>query len=95
VLDVAGGPSASLRTGLPEVIVATTGGASTRYVQVGSQILAQYESGAWAYVTPDALPAPVLWRPVTWPGGQDGLARTGQGRHRWAACASLRTQMGR
>jgi RHS repeat-associated protein len=47
VLDVAGG--------LPEVIVATTGGASTQYVQVQGQILAQYESGAWAYVLPDHL----------------------------------------
>jgi RHS repeat-associated protein len=47
VLDVAGG--------LPEVIVATTGGASTQYVQVQGQILAQYGSGAWAYVLPDHL----------------------------------------
>jgi RHS repeat-associated protein len=47
VLDVAGG--------LPEVIVATTGGASTRYVQIQGQILAQYDSGTWAYVAPDAL----------------------------------------
>jgi RHS repeat-associated protein len=47
VLDVAGG--------LPEVIVATTGGASTRYVQVQGQILAQYESGAWVYILPDHL----------------------------------------
>ncbi len=47
VLDVAGG--------LPEVIVATTGGASTRYVQVQGQILAEYEAGAWAYVLPDHL----------------------------------------
>jgi hypothetical protein len=39
VLDVAGG--------LPEVIVATVGGASTRYVQVQGQILAEYEPGAW------------------------------------------------
>jgi YD repeat-containing protein len=38
VLDVAGG--------LPEVIVATTGGSSTYYVQVQGQILAQYEAGA-------------------------------------------------
>jgi RHS repeat-associated protein len=38
-----------------EVIVATIGGASTRYVQVQGQILAQYEAGAWAYVLPDAL----------------------------------------
>jgi hypothetical protein len=34
VLSVAGG--------LPEVIVATTGGSSTYYVQVGGQILAQF-----------------------------------------------------
>jgi RHS repeat-associated protein len=47
VLDVAGG--------LPEVIIATTGGASTYYVQVQGQILAQYGSGAWAYVLPDHL----------------------------------------
>jgi RHS repeat-associated protein len=47
VLDVAGG--------LPEVIVATTGGASTRYVQVQGQVLAQQDSGAWAYVLPDHL----------------------------------------
>jgi RHS repeat-associated protein/uncharacterized repeat protein (TIGR01451 family) len=47
VLDVAGG--------LPEVIVATTDGASTYYVQVGGQILAQEEAGAWAYVLPDHL----------------------------------------
>jgi RHS repeat-associated protein len=47
VLDVA--------TGLPEVIVATTGGASTYYVQVSGQILAQYGSSAWAYALPDHL----------------------------------------
>jgi YD repeat-containing protein len=47
VLDVA--------AGLPEVIVATVGGASTRYVQAQGQILAEYETGAWAYVLPDAL----------------------------------------
>jgi YD repeat-containing protein len=46
-LDVAGG--------LPEVIVATTGGASTYYVQVSGQILAQHGSGAWAYAFPDHL----------------------------------------
>jgi YD repeat-containing protein len=45
VLDVAGG--------LPEVIVATTGGASTRYVQV--QVLAQQDSGAWVHILPDHL----------------------------------------
>jgi RHS repeat-associated protein len=47
VLDVGGG--------LPEVIVATTGGASTRYVQVQGQVLAQQDSGAWAYVLLDHL----------------------------------------
>jgi YD repeat-containing protein len=47
VLDVAGG--------LPEVIVASTGGASTRYVQIQGQVLAQYDSGTWAYLAPDAL----------------------------------------
>ncbi len=41
--------------GLPEVILATTGGASTRYVQVQGQILAQQEAGAWAYILPDHL----------------------------------------
>jgi len=46
-LDIAGG--------LPEVILATTDGASTQYVQIGGQILAQYDSGAWAYVLPDHL----------------------------------------
>ena len=40
VLDVAGG--------LPEVIIATTGGASTYYVQIQGQVLAQQEAGAWA-----------------------------------------------
>jgi RHS repeat-associated protein len=47
VLDVAGG--------LPEVIVAATGGASTRYVQVQGQVLAQQDSGVWTYVLPDHL----------------------------------------
>ncbi len=47
VLDVAGG--------LPEVIVATTGGASTYYIQVQGQVLAQQKAGAWAYVLPDHL----------------------------------------
>jgi RHS repeat-associated protein len=46
-LDVAGG--------LPEVIVATTGATSPRYVQVQGQILAQVGAGAWGYVAPDAL----------------------------------------
>jgi RHS repeat-associated protein len=46
-LDVAGG--------LPEVIVVTTGGGSTRYVQVQGQILAQQESDAWVYILPDHL----------------------------------------
>jgi RHS repeat-associated protein len=47
MLDVAGG--------LPEAIVATTGRASIRYVQIQGQILAQYDSGTWTYVAPDAL----------------------------------------
>jgi YD repeat-containing protein len=47
VLDVAGG--------LPEVIVATTSGASTRYVQVQGQVLARQESGVWVYMLPDHL----------------------------------------
>ena len=46
-LDVAGG--------LPEVIVATTGGASTQYLQVEGQILAQHDSGTWGYILPDHL----------------------------------------
>ena len=48
-LDVAGG--------LPEVILATAGGASTQYLQVQGQILAQYEVGSngWTYVLPDHL----------------------------------------
>jgi YD repeat-containing protein len=45
-LDVAGG--------LPEVIAAT-GGATTQYLQVQGQVLAQYDSGTWGYVAPDAL----------------------------------------
>jgi RHS repeat-associated protein len=47
VLDIGGG--------LPEVIVATTSGTSTYYVQIQGQILAQQESEAWAYVLPDHL----------------------------------------
>jgi RHS repeat-associated protein len=47
-LDVAGG--------LPEVIAAS-GGATTQYLQVQGQVLAQYDSGTWGYVAPDALPA--------------------------------------
>jgi RHS repeat-associated protein len=46
-LDVAGG--------LPEVIVATTDGTSTYYVQIQRQVLAQQEAGAWAYILPDHL----------------------------------------
>jgi RHS repeat-associated protein len=46
-LDMAGG--------LPEVIVVTTGGASTQYLQVAGQILAQYDSGTWGYILPDHL----------------------------------------
>jgi RHS repeat-associated protein len=45
-LDVAGG--------LPEVIAAS-GGATTHYLQVQGQVLAQYDSGTWGYVAPDAL----------------------------------------
>ncbi len=41
--------------GLPEVIVATTGGASTQYVQVQGQVLAQQDSGAWTHILPDHL----------------------------------------
>jgi RHS repeat-associated protein len=40
---------------LPEVIAATTGGATTQYVQVQGQLLAQYDSGTWGYVLPDHL----------------------------------------
>jgi hypothetical protein len=55
VLDVAGGPSASLGTGLPEVIGATTAGSSIYCVQIQGQILARYDTGAWGYVLPDAF----------------------------------------
>jgi RHS repeat-associated protein len=65
VLDVA--------TGLPEVIVATTGGASTYYVQIQGQILAQYGSGAWAYALPDHLGSV---RQLTNAGGQVTLAQS-------------------
>ncbi len=44
-----------LAAGLPEVIVATTSGVSTRYVQVGGQLLAQNDGGVWSYVLPDGL----------------------------------------
>jgi RHS repeat-associated protein len=64
VLDVAGG--------LPEVIVATTGGASTYYVQIQGQILAQHGSGAWAYALPDHLGSV---RQLTNAGGQVTLAQ--------------------
>jgi RHS repeat-associated protein len=40
---------------LPEVIAATQGASSTRYVQVGGQVLAQREAGTWQYVLPDHL----------------------------------------
>jgi YD repeat-containing protein len=70
VLDVAGG--------LPEVIVATTSGASTWYVQVQGQILAQYEAGAGGYLLPDHLPAPVA---AAW------------GLHRHAQVGSVCTEM--
>ncbi len=65
VLDVA--------TGLPEVIVATTGGASTYYVQIQGQILAQHGSGAWAYILPDHLGSV---RQLTNAGGQVTLAQS-------------------
>ena len=47
VLDIAGG--------LPEVIAATTDGIRTSYLQVGSQLLAQDNSGTWQYILPDHL----------------------------------------
>jgi RHS repeat-associated protein len=47
VLDVAGG--------LPEAILATTGGASIAYVQIQGQVLAQHEAGTWTYALPDHL----------------------------------------
>jgi RHS repeat-associated protein len=47
VLDVGGG--------LPEVIVATTGGSSIYYVQVQGQVLARQDSGAWTHILPDHL----------------------------------------
>jgi RHS repeat-associated protein len=47
VLDVA--------DGLPEVIIATIGGSSMYYVQIQGQVLAQQETGAWAYILPDHL----------------------------------------
>jgi YD repeat-containing protein len=40
---------------LPEVIAATQGASSTRYVQVGGQVLAQREASTWQYVLPDHL----------------------------------------
>jgi hypothetical protein len=55
VLDTSAGLSAGVAGGLPEVIVATTDGASTYYVQVQGQVLAQQDSGTWAYVSPDHL----------------------------------------
>jgi len=65
VLDVAGG--------LPEVIVATSGGTSTYYVQVQGQILAQHGSGAWAYALPDHLGSV---RQLSNAGGQVTLAQS-------------------
>jgi RHS repeat-associated protein len=65
VLDVAGG--------LPEVIVATTGGASTYYVQIQGQILAQQDSSAWAYALPGHLGSV---RQLTNAGGQVTLAQS-------------------
>jgi hypothetical protein len=49
-LDTSAGLSASVAGGLPEVIVATTDGASTYYMQVQGQILGQEEADAWVYV---------------------------------------------
>ncbi len=63
-LDVAGG--------LPEVIAAT-GGATTQYLQVQGQILAQYDSGTWGYVAPDALGSV---RQVVDPAGTVSLAQS-------------------
>jgi YD repeat-containing protein len=68
VLDVGGG--------LPEVIVTTTGGASTRYVQVQGQILGQQESGAWVYILPDHLGSV---RQLVDAAGQVSLAQTVDG----------------
>jgi RHS repeat-associated protein len=63
-LDVAGG--------LPEVIAAT-GGATTHYLQVQGQVLAQYDSGTWGYVAPDALGSV---RQVVDPAGSVSLAQS-------------------
>jgi RHS repeat-associated protein len=71
-LDVASGPSAALRTSLPEVIAAT-GGATTQYLQVQGQVLAQYDSGTWGYVAPDALGSV---RQVVDPAGSVTLAQS-------------------
>jgi len=54
------------------VIVATTCGTSTYYVQVQGQILGQQESGAWAYTLPDHLGSV---RQLVGSEGQVGLAR--------------------
>jgi hypothetical protein len=54
-LDTSAGLSAGVAGGLPEVIVATTDGVSTYYVQIQGQILGQEESGTWAYILPDYL----------------------------------------
>jgi RHS repeat-associated protein len=59
-------------SGLPEVIVATTDGSSTYYVQIQGQILAQYGSGVWAYVLPDHVGSV---RQLTNAGGQVTLAQ--------------------
>lgn len=54
-LDGSARLTAGVAGGLPEVIVATTSGASTKYVQVQGQVLAQYDAGTWAYVLADHL----------------------------------------
>jgi YD repeat-containing protein len=73
VLDTSAGLSAGVAGGLPEVIVATSGGASTYYVQLKGQVLGQYEAGAWAYVLPDHLGSV---RQLTNAGGQATLAQS-------------------
>jgi YD repeat-containing protein len=60
--SVAGGPSTALRTGLPEVIVATSGGASTYYVQVEGQILVRQNPSF-----PAACPRPDSMCCARWP----------------------------
>jgi hypothetical protein len=73
VLDTSAGLSAGAAGGLPEVIVATTGGAGTYYVQIQGQILAQHQAGAWVYVLPDHLGSV---RQLVDSGGQVALAQS-------------------